>query len=151
MSKHTPLAIAGGVQPIILMNAKYDSIFAELVLKSPLTPSNSHDEEGAMMTKDGAWYFVPHADDCVRGRPTIGCPEGKLTERPRWGLEAVKCYPGGHWQPDEYDIAEVERFDSLWEAIKGAAHAELERNLCDHAMAVQEREGRESPAPVEEW
>lgn len=129
---------------------KYDSLFAEKVIGSPLLPSDSHEEEGALMSKNGAWYFVPHVEDPVRGRPTIGHPEGILTTRPRWGLETAKCCHGSRWEPDEWDVVEVDRFDSLTLAIAGTAHRELDQQIAEHGSCVQEIENRENPQPTEE-
>ena len=134
-----------------MMTTKYSSLFAEKVLGSPLIPSDSHDEEGAMMTKDQAWYFVPHADDPVRGRPTIGHPEGVLTNRPSWGLEMPKSYGGSYWEPPEFDLAEIERFDSLEKAIEGAAIYILKQEISEHGMYCQELENQENPPLAEEW
>lgn len=133
------------------MNAKYISLFAEKVLGQPLIPSDSHDEEGAMMTKKQEWYFVPHTNDPVRGRPTIRHPEGVLTDRPRWGLEMVQSYPGGYWEPPEYDLGEIDRFDSLEKAIEGAAVYALRQQIAEHGAYCQHLDNLENPPPYEDW
>lgn len=113
-----------------------DAHFAQIVLGHPLVPSDSHDdEEGALMTQNQEWYFVPHHDDPVVSRPTIGHPNGKPTDRPRWGVEIVKVFTS-YAEPDDYDLAEIKRADSLWEAIKAARHYALDRELADHAYAT---------------
>lgn len=91
------------------------------MLGEDLVPSDSHDEEGAMMTENQEWYFVPCDDDFVMSQPTILNPS-VATTNPRWRLEIVKVYSGGRMEPDEYDLAEVgERSDSLRGAIERAA------------------------------
>lgn len=119
-----------------MQTLKGHSTFAEKILGSPLVPSDSHDEEGALMTNQGEWYFVPHHDDCVRGRPTIAEPGGHLTDRPRWGLEAGKWSGGSYWEPPDFDLVEIDRFDSLEKAIAGAAHYLLDQKLNDEALAI---------------
>lgn len=91
------------------------------LLGQDLVPSDSHDEDGAMMTENQEWYFVPCQDDFVMSQRTL-LGEPKPTERLRWRLEYVKCYSGGHMEPDEYDLKEIgERQDSLHAIIEEAA------------------------------
>jgi hypothetical protein len=91
------------------------------LLGQDLVPSDSHDEEGAMMTENQEWYFVPCEGDFVMSGRTI-LEESKPTEKLRWRLEFIKCYSGGYMEPDDYDLEEIgERQDSLRGIIEEAA------------------------------
>ena len=118
------------------LQAELDSRLAQQFLKSPLVKSDSHEDEemdaGAMMTEDRAWYFVPCLDDPVMIPGTIARPEHPSTDgRVRWRIEVMRCYPGGRWNPDEYDLDEIPgtRADSLYQAIENAALAALSNEM----------------------
>jgi len=98
------------------------------ILGQDLVPSDCHDEEGAMMTEDRCWYFVPTEGDFVMSGRTIA-EESKPTEKLRWRLEYMKCFPGGYWEPDDFDFEEIgERQNSLLRIIEEAAiESERER------------------------
>jgi hypothetical protein len=104
------------------------------LLGHELVASDSHDEDGAMMTKNQEWYFVPLKDDPVMaGR---GIAKGTVpTDKPRWAVETVHCYSGYPNEPDDYDLAEEgDRQDSLFQAIVEASriqHEEKIRNVAE--------------------
>lgn len=109
---------------------RYVSSFAEALLNGgPLVESDSHDEEGALMTKDHAWYFVPHTDDPVMTGPRIGRPPAPIEGRHRWAVEVVKVTPATRDEPEDCDLLEIAREDSLMKAIEAAAHAQLDRDI----------------------
>jgi hypothetical protein len=106
------------------------------LLKADLVPSDSHDEVGAMMTTDKAWYFIPCLDDYVMSRPTLNKPS-RPTDRPKWRVEVVKCFPGGHMEPDDYDLEEVgDRSDSLINAVEEARRTDLENEIQGHGDGI---------------
>jgi hypothetical protein len=109
---------------------QYVTKFAEAVLHcGPLVDSDSHDDGGALMTKDRAWYFVPHPDDPVMSSPRIGRPPAPIVGRHRWAVEVIKVTPATRDEPEEWDLLEIAREDSLMKAIEAAAHAALDRDI----------------------
>jgi hypothetical protein len=89
-----------------------------------------------MMTTDKAWYFVPCADEFVMSRPTLSKP-AHPTDRPKWRVEVVKCYPGGFMEPDDYDLEEIgTRADSLVNAIEEARRMDLENEIQGHGEGI---------------
>jgi hypothetical protein len=105
------------------------------LLGANLQPSDSHDEEGALMTTDAAWYFVPCEGDPVMSRITIRNPQPMPTERLKWRIEIVKIISGYPYEPDDYDLVEDgDRQDTLIDAIIEAsrlAHSFNVRNVCE--------------------
>jgi hypothetical protein len=106
-----------------------------------LVVSDSHDYEDGkehqpVMTEDGAWYFVPHYDDPVPPRLALTAPSKDAPVRPRWGLEAVKVYPATYWEPEDAELVEVARVDSLEEAFAAARHALLDQEIEDIGMGI---------------
>lgn len=95
------------------------------LLGQDLVPSDCHEEEGAMMTENREFYFVPHIDDPVIAR---GIKE-RPTNRPKWGVEVLVCYTS-YQEPDDYDFAEEgDRADSLVDAIAEASRIQHERKI----------------------
>jgi hypothetical protein len=90
------------------------------LLGADLVPSDSHDEDGAMMTSDQAWFFVPLKDDPVMlGR---GIAHGTIpSDRPKWAVETVHCV-SSYSEPDDYELSEDgNRQDSLFLAVAEAS------------------------------
>jgi hypothetical protein len=99
------------------------------LLGQDLVPSDSHDEEGAMMTENQGFYFVPCDDDFVMSHPTILSPS-KPTDKPRWRVEVVQVENNYPHEPDDYDLVEVgERSDALIRAIEQASIYEAQMNI----------------------
>jgi hypothetical protein len=105
------------------------------LLKQDLQPSDSHDESGAMMTADSAYYFVPCQSDPVMSRATIRNPQPVATERLKWRVEIVKIMSGYPLEVDDYELVEEgDRQDTLFHAIIEAArlgHSAKVRNICE--------------------
>lgn len=104
------------------------------LLEQDLIPSDSHDEEGAMMTSDREWYFVPCAGDFVTVERTIQCDLPVLSNRLKWRLEALVTERNYPHEPDWSELVEVgkERYNSLVGAIEGASilnHSNKIRNI----------------------
>ena len=113
---------------------KARSIAAEL-LHADLQPSDSHDEEGAMMTTDAAWYFVPCKGDPVMSRVSIRNPQPVANDRFKWRVEYVRLISGYPYEPDDWELVEDgDRQDSLIDAIIEASRLEQSfkvRSLCE--------------------
>ena len=108
---------------------------AASLLGADLQPSDSHDEEGAMMTTDAAWYFVPCEGDYVMGSVSIRNPQPVATERLKWRVEIVKIQNNYPYEPDDYDLVEEgDRQDTIIDAIIEASrleHSAKVRNVCE--------------------
>ena len=108
----------------------YIRSFCNSVLGQDLIPSDSHDEKGAMMTENQAWYFVPCEDDFVMSCRTIRSDTPKPTDRPRWRVEAVQVEHNYPHEPDWAELVEVgERSDSLMRAIEEASLLEHKQEI----------------------
>lgn len=111
------------------MNLWKENEASKALLGSGLINSDSHDEEGALMTVDGMFYFVPHLDEPVMSSPRIG-KNSEPTGFFKWSIEIgvhQSNYPN---EPDDWDIAEVDgRHDSLTKAIECAAHMLLDNEI----------------------
>jgi hypothetical protein len=105
------------------------------LLGADLQPSDSHDEEGALMTTDAAFYFAPCEGDPVMSRVTIRNPQPVATERLKWRVEIVKIQSGYPYEPDDYELVEDgDRQDTLIDAIIEAsrlAHSFNVKNVCE--------------------
>jgi hypothetical protein len=129
------------------------SRLAQELLGAELVPSDSHDEDGAMMTADQAWYFVPLADDPVMGRATISRPARSLG-RPRWAVEVVQVCCGYPFEPDEYDLGEVgERSNSLFQAVEEASRIAHDQKIQGIAEGIwwEGENLREQLDPIPEY
>lgn len=127
---------------------QFDVEWAKRVLKcGALVESDSHDpQEGRafvpLMTEDRAFYFVPCYADCVlvtrwwRDHEPPVYQARPDPDRPRWAVEVLKCFPGGHWEPDDYDLVEIARADSLVAAITAARHWMLDMELEAESLAL---------------
>ena len=91
----------------------------EKYLNTKLVPSNSHDDaEGCFMTEDETFYFSPDESYPVTVCRLGGeCP---IPGRFYFNIETVKCFPGSFMEPDDYDLVEVGRGNSLVDAVKQA-------------------------------
>ena len=97
---------------------------------SKLVPSDCHDEAGAMMTEDKQFFFVPVDGDPVMTQSRIGKPPEPAPGSSRICIEVLKCYPGNHLIPDDYDFVEVgERSNNMIDAVREAARYALDRKL----------------------
>lgn len=105
--------------------------FCLALLGSELVESNSHEDQPdgsplAYMTADETFYFVYDLSDPVVTQPRIGKPGAPIPGRYHVGVEVVKRTPGNHSEPDEFDLMEIGREESLDKAIALAAHRLLE-------------------------
>lgn len=104
------------------------------LLEQDLISSDSHSEEGAMMTSDREWYFVPCEGDFVMIERTIQCDLPMPSNRLKWRLEALVTEHNYPSEPDWSELVEVgkERYNSLVSAIEGASilnHSNKIRNI----------------------
>jgi hypothetical protein len=104
------------------------------LLEQDLTPSDSHDEQGAMMTSNKEWYFVPCEGDFVMTERTLRSNTPVPSNRLKWRLEAVVTEHNYPSEPDWSELVEVgkERYNSLLHAIEGASilnHSNKIRNI----------------------
>lgn len=120
----------------------YEVEWAKRVLKcGALVESDSHEPtENAkyvpLMTEDCAFYFIPCYSDCAlvqrwwcdRYPPVYQARPD--SERPRWAVEVVQCFSSyDRMTPDDYELVEIARADSLIDAIKATRHWMLDQEL----------------------
>lgn len=116
---------------------------AENKLCKALLKSCLIENEAGFYTENEAFYFTP-TDDPVMTRPRIGrpgVPSGKI----KWSMEYSKLVPGSRWEPDDYELVEHCRTDTLWEAIQEAAKLAYSWQVDNTAQAI----GCESEAAFE--
>ena len=105
-----------------------------------LVDSDEHDH-GALMTTDRRWYFTRHFDDPVMTKPNrISKNDPKpIPGMFRWSLEEGVYIAATREDPEDYDIREVARFDTLAQAIIGAANKEEEQRIGSTAQSIYEQ------------
>jgi hypothetical protein len=117
-------------EELILNNVKE---FCLKFLGSPLVIDTDYEveKEGdppAYKTEDNAFFFVPQLEDPVMsGRTLLG--QHPIPGRYHYSVEIMTCDGGSYWEPPDYDQVEIERADSLSNAIAAAAHWILDQQL----------------------
>jgi hypothetical protein len=120
------------------MNSIYSEKLAVGLLGSKIVPSDSHDEEGAMMTENKEWYFIPCSNDPVVNvaRKSI-VPSKPMIHSSKWAIEVMHKVLGGYDEPDDMMLQEVgNRSDSLVDAILEASRIDHENKICLTAEGI---------------
>lgn len=95
-----------------------------------------HVAKGSLELKEGVYtdkefyYYSIERNVTVRGGY-------RTISKPVWIRSTIKCYPGGRWDPDEFDEVLVDGDDvflTLSDAVKQSKldHYELELNMIDN-------------------
>ena len=88
----------------------------------------------AYKTADDAFFFTPlMGNPVMRGRTLLG--EKPIPNRFWYALRVIQCLPGGRWEPDEYDVVEINRAESIQNCILLAAKYFLSQEFSNAAEA----------------
>ncbi len=127
-----PVLTTGEIEEGFLHASKRDLELAKMVEPS-LIPST--DFEGGYT--DGEFYYYS-----VKAEVEVRTIAGNWHEKQVWARSYIKCYPGGRWDPDEFDEVRAEDgvYLSLSDAVKQTKLDGYKRELWEISLPEEELE-----------